>query len=167
MRVNPEIPLVIHMKTSGGDWTEGMAIYDAISTFPWPVTILNYSHARSMSSIILQAANKRVMMPNSYFMFHDGTYGIDGTVKQVKSAMRFNANSDKTMLNIYSKNMKMQGSLSNKTLSYIKRWLRTKMDKHEDVYLTPKQAVDYGLADEIFDANWENLTKYTDIQLER
>src|SRR5579859_2585533 len=82
MRVNPETPLVIHMKTCGGDYTEGMAIFDAIKAFPWPVTILNYSHARSMSSLIFQAGNKRVMMPNSYFLFHDGTFGIEGTVKQ-------------------------------------------------------------------------------------
>ena len=75
MRANPDKPVVIHMKTCGGDWTEGMAIYDAIKSCPMPVTILNYTHARSMSSLILQAANKRVMMPHSYFMYHDGTLG--------------------------------------------------------------------------------------------
>lgn len=168
MRVNAEVPLVIHMKTCGGDYTEGMAIYDAIRSFPWPVTIINYTHARSMSSLIFQACNKRVMMPNSYFMFHDGTFGMEGTVKQVRSAVRFEKKvADRTMLDIYAKSMKENGKLKHKTIAYIKKWLRNRMDKEEDVYLTAKEACEYGLADEIFDANWEKLTSYTDQQLER
>jgi ATP-dependent protease ClpP protease subunit len=168
MRRNPEVPLVIHMKTCGGDWTEGMAIYDAIRSFPWPVTILNYTHARSMSSLIFQAGNKRVMMPNSYFMFHDGTVGVEGTIKQVRSSIRFEKKvADATMLDIYAKVMKNSGELSQKTLQYIKKWLRNRMDKEEDVYLTAKEAIKYGFADEIFDADWSKLTVYSKEQLER
>lgn len=167
MRVNAEKPLVIHMKTCGGDWTEGMAIYDAIRSFPWPVTIINYTHARSMSSLILQAANKRVMMPNSYFMFHDGTFGMEGTIKQVRSAMKFEAKAEETMLEIYAKSMKLHGKLSNKKPEDIKKWLRTRMDKEEDVYLSANEAVEYGFADEVFDANWSKLTDYTGEQLSR
>lgn len=168
MRRNPEVPLVIHMKTCGGDWVEGMAIYDAIRSFPWPVTILNYTHARSMSSLIFQAGNKRVMMPNSYFMFHDGTVGVEGTIKQVRSSIKFEKRvADRTMLEIYAKAMKEGGKLKNRTITYIKKWLRYRMDKEEDVYLTAKEACDLGLADEIFDANWSKLTEYTDSQLER
>jgi len=168
MRVNPETPLLIHMKTNGGDWNEGMAIYDAIRSFPWPVTILNYTHARSMSSLIFQAANKRVMMPHSTFMFHDGTMEIGGTGKQVSSYVKFSRKTaDKIMLEIYAKSMREAGKLSDKSQEYIKRWLRNRMDKEEDVYLTAKEAVDYGLADEIFDADWKNLTDYTPAQLER
>ncbi len=168
MRVNPEKPLVIHMKTCGGDWTEGIAIYDAIRSFPYPVTILNYTHARSMSSLIFQAGNKRIMMPNSSFMFHDGTISIGGTGKQVKSFLNFYTKvADETMLDIYVKSMKQQGSLSDKSDLYIRKWLRAKMDKEEDVYLTARETVDYGLADEIFDADWKRLTSYSKEQLDR
>lgn len=168
MRVNPKKPLVIHMKTNGGDWQEGIAIYDSIRAFPWPVTILNYTHARSMSSLIFQGGNKRVMMPNSYFMFHDGTFGMEGTVKQVRSAIKFERKvADRTMLDIYAKAMQEGGKLKNKSLQYIRKWLRSRMDKEEDVYLTAKETCDLGLADEIFDADWSRLTDYTPAQLER
>jgi ATP-dependent protease ClpP protease subunit len=167
MRRNPMKPLVIHMKTRGGDWSEGMAIYDAIRSFPWPVTIINYTHARSMSSLIFQAGNKRVMMPNSYFMFHDGTFGMEGTVKQVRSAVKFERTAEKIMLDIYAKSMKQHGKLAQKTQIYIRKWLRSRMDKEEDVYLTANEAIDYGFADEIFDADWSRLTDYTPEQLER
>jgi ATP-dependent Clp protease protease subunit len=167
MRVNPKTPLLIHMKTNGGDWTEGMAIYDAIKAFPWPVTILSYTHARSMSSIILQAANKRVLMPNSYFMFHDGTLGIEGTLKQVKSTVSFERNAERVMLDIYAKAMQLGGKFAGKSQQSIKKWLRTQMDKKEDVYLSAKEAVENGFADEIFDADWARLIKYSDEQMER
>lgn len=167
MRRNPDVPILIHMKTNGGFWEEGMAIYDTIRSCPWPVTILSYTHARSMSSIIFQAANKRVMMPNSTFLFHDGTFGIEGTQKQIYSAVAFNKVADKTMMDIYSKMMNESGEMKGIGVTKIKAWLRGQMDRKEDVYLTANETVKLGLGDEIFDANWAKLTEYTDSQLER
>lgn len=167
MRVNPNTPIVIHMKTCGGMWEEGMAIYDTIKSCPFPVTILNYTHARSMSSLIFQAANKRVMMPHSTFMFHDGTLGIEGTVKQVNSAVEFGKVADKQMVKIYIDTMKHSGKYQKRSRKFIEEWLRTQMDKKEDVYLSAEEAVEYGFADNIFDYNWANLTDYTDEELNR
>lgn len=167
MRVNPDTPIVIHMKTCGGIWEEGMAIYDAIKSCPFPVTILSYTHARSMSSLIFQAANKRVMMPHSTFMFHDGTFGMEGTVKQVHSAVEFGKIADRQMMKIYIDTMKGSGKFSKRSRKFIEAWLREQMDKKEDVYLTAEQAVEYGFADKIFDYNWSKLTSYTDEELAR
>lgn len=150
-------PIVIHMKTCGGDWQEGMAIYDTIRTCPNPTTILCYTHARSMSSIILQAANKRIMMPHSYFMFHQGDAVVGGTIKQVQSLVEFSRRDDEIMLNIYADQMKRNGRFKNSSRKTIKEWLVRQMNRKEDVYLTAKEAVDYGLADEIFDGNWAKL----------
>lgn len=157
MRANPDKPIIVHMKTCGGLWEEGMAIYDAIKSCPSRVIILNYTHARSMSSIIFQAADKRVMMPHSYFMFHDGTYGIEGTVKQVRTAMEFDKKNDITMLNIYAEKMNEKGEFAGKGITKIKKWLREQMDKKEDVFLSADRTVELGLADEIFDYNWNKL----------
>lgn len=160
-------PIVIHMKTCGGDWVEGMAIYDAIKACPNPVTILAYGHARSMSSIILQAANKRVMMPNSYFMYHDGTIGQYGTWKQFYSNAEFFKGTREIMLDIYARAMQLNGEFKSKPLATIKTYLSQEMDKKEDVFLTAKGAVRKNLADEIFNYNWAKLTTYTKEQLER
>ena len=160
MRVNPDKPIIIHMKTCGGYWEEGMAIYDAIMSCPSKVTILNYTHARSMSSLILQAADKRVMMPNSCFMFHDGTYAIDGTVKQVRSNLDFDKRTEATMLNIYAEKMTLSGEFKDQPLSRIKKWLRYQMDKKEDVFLTAQDSIKYGFADEIFNYDWTSLSNY-------
>jgi ATP-dependent protease ClpP protease subunit len=167
MRVNPNKPILVHMKTRGGAWEEGMAIYDTIRSCPWPVTILNYTHARSMSSIIFQAANKRVMMPNSQFMFHQGTEVAYGTVKQVHSYIDFYKKTNDLMLDIYTRRMKESAEFKEKTDKQIKHWLTTQMDKKEDVFLTATETVNYGLADYIFDYNWKDLTIYSKDQMER
>lgn len=74
-------PILIIMNNPGGDWYHGMAIYDAIKSSTCHCTIRVYGHAMSMGSIILQAADHRVMMPNSRFMIH---YGYDGRAGHAK-----------------------------------------------------------------------------------
>ena len=164
MLAHPGQPMVVHMKTCGGDWNEGIAIFDMLITYPHETTILNYTHARSMSSIVFQAATKRVMMPHSHFMFHDGTYGDEGTLKQVRSGMKFYDEQGDVMLAIYARRMKQQGRFKKWSLDRIKEMLREEMDKKEDVYLSAKEAVEWGLADEIFDGNWDGLSRYTEQQ---
>ena len=159
-------PILIHMKTCGGDWAEGMAIYDAIKSCPNRIVILNYTHARSMSSLILCAADKRVMMPNSTFMFHDGTFALDGTVKQAFTEIEELQKSNDVMYDIYIDKMKEKGKLKRRSRKAIKEWLKSMMDKKEEVYFTAKDAVKYGFADFVFGEgghyNWSTLMDYED-----
>ena len=74
-------PITIIMNNPGGDWYHGMAIYDSINNSKCHCTIKVYGHAMSMGSIILQAADVRIMMPNSRFMIH---YGYDGRYGHAK-----------------------------------------------------------------------------------
>lgn len=151
-------PIVIHMKTCGGIWEEGMAIYDAISQCKNHVTIINYTHARSMSSIILQAADKRIMMPNSIFMFHGGTFSMEGTVKQAVTEIELLQESQRQMIDIYVESARNSEKFKDKKDSYIKKCLKNHMDRKEDVYLSPSQAIEWGFADEIFDGDWEDFS---------
>jgi len=159
-------PILIHMKTCGGHVEEGMAIYDTLLSIPNPTTIINYTHARSMSSIIFQAANKRIMMPNSYFMFHEGEQAVSGTFKQVNSIIDFGKQFSDTMTTIYAERMKHtpKGAHRTWTMARIKDWLVHEMDRKEDVHLTAIETVNIGLADEIF-VDYESVFAYTKQQL--
>jgi len=161
--IDPVKPIIVTLKTCGGDVNEGMAIYDAIMAAPNPVTMVNYTHARSMSSIILQAANKRIMMPNSYFMFHEGDVETGGTVKQFRSYADFTKKTfDIAMYSIYADRMKhTPGSLVEKwNESRIHKWLKEQIDSKEDVYLTADETVQWGFADEVF-SSWDTIYDYT------
>jgi ATP-dependent protease ClpP protease subunit len=65
-------PITVIMNNPGGDFYHGMAIYDIIQNAKSHITVITNGHAMSMGSIILQAADTRIMMPNSRFMIHYG-----------------------------------------------------------------------------------------------
>ena len=79
-------PIIIIMNNPGGDYLHGLAIYDAIKYSSCHCTIKVYGHAMSMGSLILQAADTRIMMPNSKFMIH---YGYDGRNDHVKTVEKW------------------------------------------------------------------------------
>lgn len=156
-------PILINMKTCGGVWEEGMTIYDMIKACPNQVTILNYTHARSMSSIIFQAADKRVMMPHSKFMFHLGSFTIESNSKVVYTEIEELRKTDEIMTKIYIDRMKEAEFFTGYTDRQLKAWLKRKMDSKQDVYLNAEEAVKYGFADEIFGQNgydWDELVKF-------
>lgn len=166
--IDSDKPITIFMKTNGGDWAEGMAMYDAIVAVENPVTIVNHTHARSMTSIIFQAANKRIMMAHSTFMFHEGTFGVDGTWKQVKTSVKFAKTTDKQMLDVYIDAIKRtpHSSMHSWSRGRISKWLKTSMDKTEEVYMLPEQAIKAGFADQMF-IDDRDVTQYEPWQLAR
>jgi ATP-dependent protease ClpP protease subunit len=152
-------PILIHMKTCGGDWHEGMAIYDAISYCKSYVTILNYTHARSMSSIILQAADNRVMMPHSHFMYHHGSYGVYGDWAKVQSIIDWDRKIPDIMLGLYADRMTTTkaGKYHGQSTDKIKKMIQRQLEKKVDVFFTAEETIESGLADSIFDGDWTTL----------
>lgn len=152
-------PILVHLKSCGGMWEEGMAIYDAIKLCPNYVTILNYTHARSMTSLIYLAGDHRVMMPHSTYMFHQGTYEYGGTVKQAITDYEELKKTSAIMIEIYADHLKEYGNETMKKWSKRKigKWILDKMDKKEEVYFNAEEAVDLGFANEIFDGDLNRL----------
>ena len=158
-------PILIHLKSSGGDWIEGLAMYQAIKACRCLVTILNYASARSMSSIIFSAADHRAMMPYSTFMIHTGTNCIIGTGTQVETEWEETKKADKIMLDIYVERLRESDVMKGWTDKRINTWIRKKMKEKEEVYFTAEEAVEHNFADTIFGADgtydWSTLTNIT------
>ena len=93
--------ILVHMHTIGGEWHDGMGIYDCITFSRSAVTILGYGHIGSMRSIIFQSADKRVLMPNAEFMIHYGSMSVDSNSISAKSAIEQNDKMNQRMLDIY------------------------------------------------------------------
>lgn len=145
-------PIVVHMLTDGGDWYEGMGIYDAIVASIAPVTIIAYAHARSMSSIILQAADKRVLMPNCMFLIHLGTEAFADRGDALPAYYKQYEREVKTMLRIYAGRCKRAEFFARQTPLQVAEFIRKQLNEHLDWILTPEEAVHYGLADEVWHA---------------
>jgi ATP-dependent protease ClpP protease subunit len=156
-------PILIHLKSCGGDWVEGLAMYQAIKACRNHVTILNYASARSMSSIIFSAADYRAMLPYSTFMVHTGTNVITGTGTQCETEWEETKKADKIMFDIYVEKLREAEKFDGWTNKRIETWLRKKMKEKEEVYFTAEEALEHNFADFIFGANgkydWDALTK--------
>jgi len=150
-------PILIHMKTCGGFVEEGLAIYDALEQCPCEIRILSYTHARSMSSYILQAADWRALMPRSHFLFHRGTFGMEDRVTAVEKAIDWGKSQEPVLMDIYVNRMKQEGIFKSWKKSRIIKMMEKCMRDDMDVYLTAKEAVDWGLADEVLDKDWSRL----------
>lgn len=147
-----QLPILVHMHSVGGYWSDGMAIYDAILSCKSYVTILAYGQAESMSGIIFQAADKKIMMPNSYFMLHYGSSGYDGNYLDVKNAVEFEKHMIDNMINIYLypflKGRFFKEKIKPQTEQKARSFLDKKL-KEGDWYLSAEEAVYYGFADGI------------------
>ena len=139
-------PITIHMATCGGDWHAGMQIFDAIKRSNNYITIINYTHARSMSSLIFLAADERLMQKHSTFMFHEGTIATSGTQRQFRTEFREAKKTHKQMLDIYVNAIKDHEYWKESDEKRIKTWLNSQMRMHEEVYLTSEEAVKMGFA---------------------
>lgn len=136
-------PITIVMNNPGGDWYHGMAIYDAIKACQSHITIKVYGMAMSMGGVILQAGDKRVMMPNAKFMMHYGTMGIG--VVHSKIFSKWAEENDKINLDMEQMFLeKMMIKNPQAKLHSLKKML------DYDTILTAAETVEIGLADEVF-----------------
>lgn len=145
-------PIIIHMHSVGGSWYDGMAIYDAMLVCQSYITMIVYGQAQSMSSVILQAADARIMMPHAYFMCHFGSTSYSGNYLDVHKAARFEQKEMETMIDIYSRRMingrYIKENYTDITLEKVKNFLKRKL-KDGDWYLSAEEAVYYGFADNV------------------
>jgi ATP-dependent Clp protease, protease subunit len=138
--INKE-PITILMNNIGGDEYHGFAIYDAIQLCESHVTIKVLGHAMSMGSIILQAADDRIMAPTSRQMLHYGTWGIHDHAKTTQKWAKEGEKIDKWMEQMYLAKMKEKNP--HFTLARLQRML------DHDTFLTAKESVECGLADKV------------------
>lgn len=144
-------PITLKMLSYGGCWNYGMAMYDAIANSKSYTTFISYAHARSMSSIIPQAANKRLISKHCDFMIHYGTYEDSGDFRQVANGLKFTEKQNDVMLNIYASRcikgpyFKEKDMDSKKTFNFLKN----KIEKLTDWWMTAEEAVYYGFMDKV------------------
>lgn len=134
-------PITVIMNNFGGDETHGLAIYDAIKQCKSHVTIQVLGSAESMGSIILQAADERIMSPTSIQMLHYGEWSFSG---HAKTGSKHAAQADKMndwMEQMYLDKIKLKHP--DFTLNRLKKML------DHDTFLSATEAVELGLADKV------------------
>lgn len=136
-------PITIIMNNIGGDEMHGMAIYDAIKACKSHVTVKVLGNAASMGSIILQAADQRIISPNSVQMIHYGTWTFSG---HAKTGQRWAKEFEK--FDLWMEQMYLT-RIHEKQPGYPIQKLRKMLD--HDTFISAEQCIFLGLADKVLD----------------
>jgi len=147
---NSKAPITIHMHTIGGMWHDGMGMFDLIKAVDCETTIIGYAEVSSMSSVVMQAATRRLLMPNTRFMVHYGDMSIESNSVSVKSAVDENEKLNKLMLEIYSDRCSKGTRFKDFSKTRVKKFLDTKMRHKQEWYMSADEAVECGFVDGIF-----------------
>lgn len=145
-------PILIKIIASdGGDLADGIAMYSAIKRSQCVITMIGYGIVCSAATIIMQAADKRILTSECEFMFHHGSISFEQSTLAAKSIIKSSNRSNKLMLKIYAEKC-VNGPFFKErgySLSRVKNYLETKMKNEGDVFLTSEEAVEMGFADEV------------------
>jgi len=144
--------ITVHMHLVGGEWSPGMAMYDAMKASKRKITIKVHGQAESMSSIILQGADKRLVTPHTYFMCHHGSSYHDGDARNLQKVAEWNKVISEQMCVIYRECLMKSQWAADKygepTERQVKSFLNKKLNDG-DWYLFGEDIVYYGFADEV------------------
>jgi ATP-dependent Clp protease protease subunit len=135
-------PITIKINSVGGYVNDGFAIYDRITMSPCHVTVEGYGNVMSMATIIMQAADERLLAPNTCYMIHYGSAFIHGNTMDTIKWSKYNENVDNPRAErIYlAKIHKKQPKFKLKDLQSM---------LISDTIMTADEAVELGLADRI------------------
>lgn len=135
--------ITIKLCSEGGHVDYGFGIYDLIADSEHFIRVLVETKCESMATVILQAADERVMLKNSRMMLHIGSesYAQDHVIN-IRRWVGWNDRQEQKCQDIYLKRIKQ------KKPRYTKKQLQGILAF--DTILTPKQSVELGLADRIY-----------------
>lgn len=158
-------PIIVHQHSIGGEWSDGMMIYDAIASCQCHIVFIMHGCAYSMGSIIPQAADLRIIMPNCTFMIHHTSSNLEATYKQLRSFAESEEKIKDKMLDIYS-SVCINGHYFQKEQAdqkKVREYIISKLNEKDDWYLFSREAVALGFADAVFgDDGYENLYNIRD-----
>lgn len=134
--------ITVFLSSEGGYTDQGKSIYDLISSRESHIKGIVLDEASSTASFIAQACDERIMMPNSYMMLHIGEESTGGHPTTKKRWDKKYEADTKVMEDMYLRRIK------EKKPRYTRKQLQSLLTF--DTILSPKEAIDLGLADRIF-----------------
>lgn len=140
-------PILIHMHCVGGEWNDGMAIFDAIRLSPCHTTIIAYAQASSMSGIILQAPKVRLMMPSCEFMAHTGHLDVSSETRTAMTQAQRNVACHERMLDIFAERCMLAPKHKGLSFEAMRKRIDQWIKDTGEINILAQEAVEYGFAD--------------------
>ena len=135
---DPEKDIFLYINSPGGSVTAGLAIYDTMQYIKPDVSTLCIGQAASMAAWLLASGTKgkRFALPHARIMIHQPLGGVEGQAADIDIQAR-------EILRLREQMNDILGKHTGQSLKTIEK------DTDRDLFMTGKQAVEYGLLDEV------------------
>jgi ATP-dependent Clp protease protease subunit len=137
---NPEKDIALYINSPGGSVSAGLAIYDTMQFVKPDVSTICIGMAASMGAVLLAggAKGKRFMLPNSRAMIHQPSGGYQGQASDIHIQAQ-------EILKIRERLNEILAHHTGHSVDKIK------LDSERDNFMSPTEAVAYGLVDKLLD----------------
>jgi ATP-dependent Clp protease protease subunit len=141
---NPSKDISFYINSPGGIVTAGLAIYDTMNYIRPDISTVCFGQAASMGSLLLTAGakDKRFCLPNSRIMIHQPSGGFQGQAADIDIQAR-------EILNLRARLNEIYAIHTGQPIDVIEQ----RMDR--DSFLSPDEAKDFGLIDNVVDSREE------------
>jgi ATP-dependent Clp endopeptidase proteolytic subunit ClpP len=135
---DPAADITIYINSPGGSVQAGLAIFDTMQYIPCDVNTVCFGMAASMGAFLLSAGTKgkRRSLPNSRIMIHQPLGGSQGEATDLEIIAKLMLHTKET-LNTY------MAAFCDQPIE------KLRVDTDRDFYMTPEEALSYGLIDEV------------------
>ena len=146
--VDAKKDIMLYINSPGGSVYAGLGMYDTMQYVDPDVATICTGLAASMGAVLLAGgtAGKRSALPHARIMIHQPSGGMQGQSKDMEITLRQTLELRRDLYNILAQH-------SGKTYEEIER------DSDRDFWMRPKEAVEYGLIDEVLDKGAVNKKK--------
>ncbi len=136
---DPEKEISLYINSPGGVITSGLAIYDTMRYVRAPVSTICTGIAMSMGAVLLAAGapGRRFALPHSRIMIHQGSGGFRGNTPDVFIQV-------KEMEQLVRTTQEILAAHTGQSMDKVVK------DTDRDLFLSPEQAVEYGIIDEVY-----------------
>ncbi|MBU6256320.1 MAG: ATP-dependent Clp protease proteolytic subunit [bacterium] len=136
---DPEKEISLYINSPGGVITAGLAIYDTMRYVRAPVSTICTGIAMSMGAVLLAAGapGRRFALPHSRIMIHQGSGGFRGNTPDVFIQV-------KEMEQLVNTTQEILAAHTGQPMEKVVK------DTDRDLFLSPEQAVTYGIIDEVY-----------------
>ncbi len=137
---NPDKDISLYINSPGGSVSAGLSIYDTMNFIKPDVSTLCMGMAASMGSFLLMAGakGKRNALPNSRIMMHQPSGGAQGQASDIEIQAREILKTREQLNRIYAER-------TGQPLE------RIAADMERDRWMSPTEALDYGLIDKVIE----------------
>jgi len=142
---DPERDVYLYVNSPGGGVYAGLAIYDTIQHMRAPVATFAVGIAASMAAVLVAAGEKgkRGALPNSRIMIHQPSGGSQGTASDIEIAAKEILYTRRRLNEILAKH-------TGQSLEQVQD------DVDRDRFMSPEEAVEYGLIDRVLEGPVRN-----------